>query len=34
MTPPPILGQGEPPQGVRLHRRPIFQILKGCHKEF
>lgn len=29
--PPPILGQGEPPQGVFLHRRPIFQNLKGCH---
>ena len=29
--PPPILGQGEPPQGVFLRRRPIFQIFSGCH---
>ena len=31
MTPAPILSQGEPPQGVFLRRRPIFQIFKGCH---
>ena len=24
------MGQGEPPQGVFLHRRPIFQIFRGC----
>ena len=29
--PPPILGQGEPPQGVRLYHAPFFQIFKGCH---
>ena len=31
MTPAPILGQGEPPQGVRLYHAPFFQIFKGCH---
>jgi len=25
------LSQGEPPQGVFLHRRPIFEVFKGCH---
>ena len=34
LTPAPILGQGEPPQGVFLRRRPIFQIFKGCHVTF
>lgn len=29
--PPPILGQGEPPQGIRLYHAPFFQNLKGCH---
>ena len=29
--PAPILGQGEPPQGVFLCRRPIFQIFRRCH---
>ena len=31
LTPAPILGQGEPPQGVLLYRRPIFEVFKGCH---
>ena len=31
LTPAPILGQGEPPQGVLLYRRLIFEVFKGCH---
>ena len=29
--PPPILGQGEPPQGVFLYHAPFFQIFRRCH---
>ena len=25
------MGQGEPPQGVLLYRRLIFEVFKGCH---
>ena len=31
LTPAPILGQGEPPQGVVLYHAPFFQIFRGCH---
>nr|DAM79031.1 MAG TPA: Mitochondrial export protein Som1 [Caudoviricetes sp.]DAM93009.1 MAG TPA: Mitochondrial export protein Som1 [Caudoviricetes sp.] len=33
MTPAPFSCQGEPPQGVLLHRTPILRVFKRCHNK-